>query len=510
MKAFGIILLCSLSSVCFHADGKTDGMSRKVAADRERNIVLPVTDGHYQRTMDYIEDEPDPDYVHASEKAHEAFRDIKYAVRIHWGIYSLWQMDGESWGFLDLPVEKKIEYNELYRTFNPEKFDADEWMSLFQRAGAKAVAFTAKHHEGFSMFDTRTKVVRRVDYSDTENPIEPCSLDYDIMETPYGRDILKEICDAAHRCGLKIDLYFSHPDWYDADFRPYNYHPLITKDMVEHVENYGHGYENRGPVIMSPDRTAEETERMVMRHREQLCELLTNYGKVDMLCLDQWLGKDVWPQTKETVKMLRRLQPDIMLRARGIGNYGDYYTPEGFVPGDKENTNMPWMVIYPLAKSFSYDKVAANYKGAGWMIHNIIDCAAKGGSFMVGIGPDGDGCFHPEAVRQLEEVGEWLKVNGDGIYSTRSREVWNKDDVYFTVSKNGRTVYAFVEQWTGRELKIPDVRPKKNGRIYLLGHDDPLEWEYEGTGVRVIIPEKLQNESDRPCSFAYGFRIPVK
>lgn len=507
---FLVLVLGAPGHLASGAGGHGAGLKKRVIADRERNIVLPHTDGHWQRTKDYVEEEPDPDYVHASVKAHEAFRDIKFAVRVHWGIYSLWQMDGESWGFLDLPDEKKAEYNQLYRTFNPQRFDADEWMSLFSRAGIKAVAFTTKHHEGFSMFDTGTKVVRRVNYLDPEHPIEECCLDYDIMETPYGKDILKEICDAAHRYRMKIDLYFSHPDWYDADFRPYNYHPLTTPDMERNIGNYGYGYKNDRPVIMSPDRTPEETQRMVARHREQLRELLTNYGRIDMLCLDQWLGKDVWPQTKETVKMIRKLQPDIMIRARGIGNYGDYYTPEGFVPGDKENTDMPWMVIYPLGKSFSYDKDGANYKGAGWMVHNIIDCAAKGGSFMVGIGPDGNGEFHPEAVRQLEQVGDWMRVNGTGIYSTRAREIWKSGDVYFTVSKNGKNVFAFVETWPGRELLIPSVEPEKGSRIFMLGYDEPLDWTKAGDGIKVSIPEVLGDEGRRPCSYAWGFKIKVR
>jgi alpha-L-fucosidase len=141
-----------------------------------------------------------------------------------------------------------------------------------------------------------------------------------------------------------------------------------------------------------------------------------------MVCLDQWLGPQVWPALRETILHLRKIQPDVMLRARGIGNYGDYYTPEGFVPGDKGNTDTPWFVIYPLGSSFSYERVPGNYKGAAWVVRNLIDTVAKGGNFMVGIGPDGDGRFHPTAISQLREVGDWLNVNGDGVYATRARD----------------------------------------------------------------------------------------
>ena len=155
---------------------------------------------------------------------------------------------------------------------------------------------------------------------------------------------------------------------------------------------------------------------MMARHRAQLTELLTHYGKIDTVCLDQWLGPAVWPQLRETIKQLRKLQPEVMFRARGIGNYGDYYTPEGFVPGSKENTAMPWMVIYQLGGMWSYQPDAAKYKGAIWIVTNLVDVVAKGGNFMVGIGPDARGRFHPKAVEALETTGAWLRLNGEAIY----------------------------------------------------------------------------------------------
>jgi alpha-L-fucosidase len=479
--------------------------------DRARNLTLPRTDYHYQKVQYYIEREPDPDYLHASEQAHEAFRDLKFAVRIHWGMYSVWQMNGESWGFLNLSREKKMEYNALYKTFNPTAFNADEWMSLFKRSGIRAFAFTTKHHEGFSMYHTKTRVVQRANYLDTTRVIEPCDLHYSIEETPFRRDIVRELCDAAHKNDIKINLYFSHPDWYDADFRPYNNHPLTTEAYLNNDGNYGYEIGRCKYEFVTPDPTADETARMLARHREQLRELLTNYGKIDMLCFDQWMGRDVWQPMKETLKMLRRLQPDVMFRCRGIGNYGDYYTPEGFVPGNRENTNMPWMTIYPLGSSFSYDRDSSRYKGAAWIVHNIIDCAAKGGSFMVGIGPDGDGRFHPTAVAQLEATGRWLAVNGRGIYGTRAREVWHSGDFLFTRSKDGRRVYAFTEKAAALQaamLHIPSVTPRKGSKVSMLGYNKPLQWTPDGDGVNIEIPTDLLQKL--PCEYAWGFEFAVE
>jgi alpha-L-fucosidase len=468
----------------------------------------------------YIEKTPIAGYEWAPDSSYEALLDMKFGVRIHWGIYSLWHRGPESWPYLAMSFEDRQRYNDLYKTWNPAGFDADVWMNAFHESGMKMFAFTTKHHEGFSMFNTSTRVRSRVNWTAAGGPkIESCDLAYSIMETPFRRDIVKELCDAAHKRNIKIDLYFSHPDWYDADFRPYVLHPLqVPSSAAMSVPaDYSGAQTTYGPYpVVVPDPPEAEVKRMMERHRTQLIELVSNYGTLDMLDLDEHLGPLVWPELRKTILKIREIQPQLMLRHRGIGNYGDYYTPERTVPRSKESTDKPWFCIYPLGTDFSYDPVASNYKGTEWILQNLVDITAKGGGFMVGVGPSAHGEFHPEAIRQMKGAGDWLRVNGEAIYATRPREgnLWSQgksDDVRFTQSKDRRFVYAIFSRWPGTEVPpLRSVRPKNGSKVTLLGSDAVLPWKFDpAQGTIVYLPEKLQQANNRPCQYAWSLKIEV-
>jgi alpha-L-fucosidase len=463
----------------------------------------------------YVEKVPISEYHSAPASAYEAFQDMKFGVRIHWGIYSIWHRGAESWPFLEMSFDDRQRYNGLYKTWNPAGFDATEWMTNFKDSGMKMFAFTTKHHEGFSMFDTRTRVKSRANWTASGGPkIEPCDLAYSIMETPFRRDLLKELCDAAHRLDIKIDFYFSHPDWYDADFRPYVVHPLQVPSSAKLLTERDLDRTRRtyaaDPVIV-PDPTDAEVRRMMERHRAQLVELLTNYGRIDMLCLDMCLGPRVWPELRKTVMKLRELQPHVMLRNRGVGNYGDYYTPERVVPGSKEASDKPWFSINPLGTDFSFEPDAAKYKGISWIVENLVDTVAKGGGLMIGVGPSSHGQFHPEAIRQMKGAGLWLRINGEAIYATRPRDGanWSEGDtVRYTRSKDWRFIYAILTKWPGRRVTLMSVQPKPNSPVTLLGSETPLSWSFDSDrGTTITFPEDLMQANNRPCQYAWSLKI---
>ena len=483
--------------------------------DKKPDLSLPTTDIHWQLVADWMERERVADLPHVSEEALDAFRDLKFGVRIHWGLYSLGRLPSESWSFLPMSNPDKQAYMDRIHQFNPVRFDADAWMDLFDRSGMRIFAFTSKHHEGFSLFDTRARVKKRIQWDAPGGPkIVDCDVAYSVMESPFKRDIVAELCTAARKRKIAIDLYYSHPDWFDADFRPYCYHPMNTPGMRDNPRDWGGTPWANPSTTFGPDQTAEEEARMMARHRAQLLELVNKYGKIDTICLDMWLGPRVWKQTLETVRALRAAQPDVMLRCRGIASNGDYYTPEGFVPGNRENTDMPWMVIYPLGRSFSYEPDVGQHKGGPWIIRNLVDAVAKGGNFMVGVGPDELGEWHPSVHENFAWAGSWLKVNGEGIYATRPRagDLWHEGDTVrnTTRSKDERTTYAFSMGWPGKTMTLTSVAPVAGSEIHMLGIAAPLAWRLEAGSLVIDIPAKLQEEVNRPCREVFCFRITTR
>lgn len=361
------------------------------------------------------------------------WQDLKFGFMAHWGMYSQWGVV-ESWSICNEPwIDRngvdystyKAAYQALNRSFNPQHFDASQWAQLAKEAGMKYMVFTTKHHDGFCLFDSR-----ETDYT-TMGPL-----------CPAHRDFTRELVEAFRSEGLWTGLYFSKPDWHNDDYWA---HEWATPDRNVNYDIAAH-----------PDRW----KRFKDFTYNQIYELTHNYGDIDILWLDGGWIRPEWSLTDETrewlgcygriqdidmpriAKMAREDNPDLIIVDRSVGGrYENYKTPEQQIPG--ELLPYPWETCMSMGDSWSFVE-NDNYKSTKQLIHMLVDIVAKGGNYLLNVGPDEDGQIPEVAVERLKEIGEWLKVNGQAIYNTRPLYPYAKGDKRYTQSKDGKFQYEIT------------------------------------------------------------------
>jgi alpha-L-fucosidase len=450
-------------------------------------ICLPVAPGQLIRPIDWA---LDPDYRHASAAAVEAWQDRKYGMRIHWGPYTVLGLEA-SWPLNRAPKDFRLLYSTLYEVFNPTDFIADEWAALAQRAGMTYFVFTAKHHDGFCMFDTRTKTKawRRVpgaSYGPGIGPVEESFISYSIANAPYKEDIVRELTRAFRKRGLGVGLYYSFIDWNDPNFR-------WDKPSMYYDPNY------------SLETDPEGWHLFTQRQGEQLRELATNYGKIDHFSFDGYWPETAWRELIASLKEIRALQPDVVMKGN-IGPYGDWTGKEGWEPGDPsgELIGKPWEIIVRLGTCSAYTP-NSTYRSKEWLVNTLTDIVAHGGNVMLSIAPMANGRFPQETIERLEYAGDWLRVNGEAIYKTRPWNVIKEGaDVRYTRSKDGRYVYAISLKQPGKQLKLTSVRAVEVSKINMLGLRGGLHWRQGPDGLIIDVPET------RPSKQACAFRIEAQ
>jgi alpha-L-fucosidase len=365
------------------------------------------------------------------------WREAKFGMFIHFGLYSVmgrheWAMEMEG-----IPV---AEYEPLALRFTPKPNCTRDWIKLARRAGMKYVVMTTKHHEGFCLFDTK--------YTDYCAPKQAC-----------GRDLVAEYVEAARTEGLRFGFYYSLMDWHHPDGARCVENEAARKRFIEYI----HG---------------------------QVRELMTNYGRVDVLWYDVPfpLSAEGW-QSAELNSMVRNLQPDIIINDRS-GLPEDFSTPEQHVRG--ETTGRAWEACMTMNQSWGYNKGDDEWKSPKQILRYLITCARDGGNYLLNTGPRADGSVPSESTHILNMVGRWMDKYGDKVYGADPCDV--KASAFANFTRKGDTLYIHVLFWPGPEWSIGGLQTKV-GSAVLLPSRQPVKFEQNDFRVRFRdLPAKAPDE----------------
>lgn len=382
------------------------------------------------------------------------WRDARFGLFIHWGLYSILagQWDNET-GYAEwirnqaqIPLE---EYDKLVAQFNPVKFNAEEFVRMAKDAGMKYIVITSKHHDGFCLFDSK--------YTD-----------FDVMSTPFKRDIMKELADACHKEGIKICWYYSIMDWHHPDYLP-------RRDWEKTRSTEGADF-----------------SRYIQYMKNELKELLTNYGEISVLWFDgEW--ESTWNDSlgRDLYNYVRSLQPKIIINNRlspsrnGLEGFtsskesaGDFGTPEQQVPA----TGLPgvdWESCITMNDHWGYNKNDHNWKSVKELLQMLADVASKGGNLLLNIGPTAEGVFPQASVERLKAIGKWMKVNGESIYGTQASPFKKLDwgrctQTRLPISTAKHGGQEQIENGTRLYLHVFDL--PKEGKLVLPGiYNTPIQ-----------------------------------
>lgn len=408
--------------------------------------------------------QPTPENMAARQK----FADARFGVFLHWGLYSLFAQ-GE-WYMQNAGINKN-EYAKAADAFFPHRFDAAAWVSAIKAAGAKYICFTTRHHEGFSMWDTKQS-------------------DYNIMNTPYGKDIVRQLADECHKQGIGLHLYYSHIDWTRDDYPTGRTGKHTGKDPKK--ENWTTYYQ-----FMNA----------------QLTELLTNYGQVNGIWFDGWWDHDEdtkpfdWQLTRQ-YELIHRLQPACI-----IGN-NHHQTPfegedmqmfERDIPG--ENTaglsgqsisHLPLETCQTMNGMWGYKIADQEYKSAKELLRLLIRTSAKGANLLLNIGPQPNGTLPDTALSRLHEMGTFL--NGpaaESIYATTAGNIAVGDSIVSTQSRKDGTLYLhLLTSKPLSQITVPYQGKIKTASSLLTATTIPYKYDKKAGTVTFTIPDMRPDEVD--------------
>jgi alpha-L-fucosidase len=406
----------------------------------------------------------------------EWFQDQKLALMMHWGHYSQIGIV-ESWALSDADAywsrncidwevsgeEFKKQYFDLNKTFNPIRFEPEKWAEIAKEAGIKYLVFTTKHHDGFCMWDSK--------YSEYKTTSPDCP-----FHTHRYADICSHLFESFRKRDIGIAAYFSKADWHIDSYWS---------------EKFDRGsYQYRGPSYDTAENLGE-WERFVEFTQNQILELGSKYGQIDIMWFDAgWVCRENKQDIRlgEVIEKIRKFQPGMLCADRTVGGaYENYVTPEQCVPD--EPLGIPWESCITLGTSFSF-AYEDTYKSPREVAGLLIDIVAKGGNLAINVGPQPDGRLPQGAVKSLLGLGEWLKVYGEAIYGTRVCAPYKRDGIAFTKKQDKIFAFQVFEKETD-EVPSQVVIPYegKVTKIYLLNSGEEVDFKKTDSGYLLNLPE---------------------
>jgi alpha-L-fucosidase len=417
---------------------------------------------------------PDP----AREKRLEWFRDVKYGMFIHWGLYAVPAGEWKGQRCLGLgewlmnrckvPVR---EYEQLAKQFNPVKYNPDEWVQLAQDAGMKYIVITSKHHDGFAMF---------------KSAVSP----YNVVDaTPYKKDILKQLADACAKRGMRLGFYYSQSqDWHEPGGagNTWDFGPDTAPDGKTELKKYD--------------------DYLRAKAEPQVKELLTNYGPVALIWFDTPRMMTA-ERGQRFADIVRKSQPDTLIDGR-LGTEGDYRsTGDNVIP--PEPSAEAWETPATTNDTWGFRKDDTNWKSAGQIAFKLVDIVSKGGNYLLNVGPTAEGIIPQASQDLLRTVGRWLKVNGDAVYGAgvspfgdefgewtsknakdvRGQKLFLANNEWRATTKPGKLYLTFFAE-PRAPFEIPAVKNKLL-RAYRLADKAPIDLKTENGKTTIDMPRPM-------------------
>lgn len=382
------------------------------------------------------------------------FMDARFGMFIHWGLYAI-PACGE-WVMSEREMTV-AEYEKYFDLFDPADYQPREWARLAKAAGMKYAVLTAKHHDGFCLFDSALT-------------------DYKATNTKAGRDLVREFLEAFRAEGIKVGLYFSIIDWHHPDFPKYGdrQHPMRNREEFKDEQI--------------------DFDRYLTYMHGQVKELVTNYGKLDLLWFDfsyDDMCGEKWKAT-ELIRMVREYQPDVVIdnRLEGAGDNhgsiatanpliysGDFASPEQIIPPggvqDELGEQIPWELCATMNNHWGFCNYDYDYKSPEMLVRKLVECVSKGGNMILNVGPDARGNIPGQSREILEKIGVWMKKNGESIYGCGICELPKPEWGRYT--KKGNTIYAHVYEEPLGALPLYGIAPERLDKVYYVENGSEMK-----------------------------------